>query len=256
MLVNERYEVIKKIIKERGSIKNSELVTMLGVSIETVRRDIENLAQQNVLTKVHGGAILQKQNEMADFSPFSTREGKNIEYKKEIAEYVLKYIQDGDTIALNNGTTNYQIAKALKGKFKHLTVITNSLRITTELSQDPGITIILAGGVYNKVEYAFLGKITEKFFDNFFVDKAFINVGGISLKRGVTDSLVEEVQIEKKLMQIADKVYYVADSTKIDSNALIKLCDLNEGDDIFTDSSLTENIKKLFMKKGINIINQ
>lgn len=86
----------------------------------------------------------------------------------------------------------------IKEKFSHLTVITNSLMIANELAEISGINLILAGGMYNKNEFAFLGEVTAKFFQNFSVDKAFICVGGISLKRGLTDYLMDEILVEKR----------------------------------------------------------
>ena len=111
------------------------------------------------------------------------RETKHKEEKKEIAELALNYINEGETIALNSSTTSIEIARLIKNRYTSLTVVTNSLRIADELADIKGINLILAGGIYNKNEYAFLGEITEKFLGNFLVDKSFVSVGGISLEK-------------------------------------------------------------------------
>ena len=177
MLANDRQEKILEIIERDGSIKTSQLVEIFDVSLETIRRDFEVLEKQGYLEKVYGGAILK--NKEIKALNYSSREKKNVEEKKEVGRLAINLIEDGDTIALNASTTNLEIARLIKEKFSHLTVITNSLMIANELAEISGINLILAGGMYNKNEFAFLGEVTAKFFQNFSVDKAFICVGGI-----------------------------------------------------------------------------
>lgn len=253
MLANDRYNKILEMLARDGSVKTSKLVALLGISLETARRDLDFLEKQGSLQKVHGGAILKNQ---ADTTlTYSLRETKNTEEKKEIAVLALNYINEGETIALNSSTTNIEIARLIKDRYSSLTVVTNSLRIAEELADIKGINLILAGGVYNKNEFAFLGEITERFLDNFSVDKSFISVGGISLKRGITDFIMDEVLVERKMTEIAEQVIILADSSKIDSNSLIKICDLEDINFIITDSKLQEQVKEKYTGNGIEIVN-
>lgn len=253
MLANDRYNKILELLERDGSVKTSRLVNLLGISLETARRDLDFLEKQGSLQKVHGGAILKNHPETT--LTYSLRETKNTEEKKEIAVLALKYINEGETIALNSSTTNIEIARLIKDKYNSLTVVTNSLRIADELADLKGINLILAGGIYNKNEFAFLGEITERFLDNFSVDKSFISIGGISLKRGVTDFLMDEVLVERKITEISEETIILADSSKIDSNSLIKICELEDIDFIITDSKLDEKTKEKYLKNGIKIIN-
>ncbi len=253
MLANDRQEKILEIIERDGSVKTSQLVEIFEVSLETIRRDFDVLEKQGYLEKVYGGAVLKnKENKTLTYS---LREKKNVEEKKEVARLAINLIEEGDTIALNASTTNLEIAKLIKERFSQLTVITNSLMIANELAEVIGINLILAGGIYNKSEFAFLGEVTAEMFQNFSVDKVFICVGGISLKRGLTDYLMDEILVERKLIDIAEKVYILADSTKIESNSLIKLSDLKENMVIVTDSKLRDEIKVEYENKGVKIIN-
>lgn len=253
MLANDRQEKILEIIERDGSVKTSQLVEIFEVSLETIRRDFDVLEKQGYLEKVYGGAVLKnKENKTLTYS---LREKKNVEEKKEVARLAINLIEEGDTIALNASTTNLEIAKLIKERFSQLTVITNSLMIANELAEVIGINLILAGGIYNKSEFAFLGEVTAEMFRNFSVDKVFICVGGISLKRGLTDYLMDEILVERKLIDIAEKVYILADSTKIESNSLIKLSDLKENMVIVTDSKLRDEIKVEYENKGVKIIN-
>lgn len=254
MLANDRYNKILEVLETEGSIKTSKIVTLLGVSLETARRDLDFLEKQGSLQKVHGGAILKEKEEENNLT-YSLRETKNTEEKKEIAEFALKYISEGETIALNSSTTNIEIARLIKNKYSSLTVVTNSLRIADELADTKGINLILAGGIYNKNEYAFLGEITEKFLGNFLVDKSFVSVGGISIKRGITDFLMDEILVERKMIDIGEEVIILADSSKIDTNSLIKICDTKDIDFIITDSKLDSKIKEKYREAGIKIIN-
>ena len=252
MLANDRYNKILEILERDGSVKTSKLVTLLDISLETVRRDLDFLEKQGSLQKVHGGAI-SKLKENIGMS-YSYRETKNIKEKQEIAKLALNYIKEGETIVLNSSSTNVEIAKLIKDRFTSLTVITNSLLIAQELADLKGINLVLAGGIYNKNEFAFLGELTARFLENFSVDKSFICVGGISLKRGITDFLTEEVLVEKKMMEIAEEIIILADSTKIETNSLIKICELNEIDSIITDKNLNISIEKNYIENGIKII--
>lgn len=256
MLANDRHNKILEMLERDGSVRNSKLVTIFEVSLETVRRDLDFLEKQGLLQKVHGGAILNSKNRENVNQTYTIRETKNIEEKREIAALALKFINEGETIALNSSTTSIEIARLIKDRYSSLTVVTNSLRIAEELADRKGINLILAGGIYNKTEFAFLGEITERFLSEFIVDKAFVSVGGISLKRGITDFLIDEVIVERKMIKIAEEAIILADSSKIGSNSLIKICDMEDIDFIITDSKLRDEEKDIYLQNGIKIINQ
>lgn len=251
MLANKRYNKILSILDLDGSVKSSKLVKILDVSLETIRRDLENLEKKGLLKKVHGGAIAKTNG--VDKLPYTLREDESKEEKQAVASKALEYIDEGETIGLNGSTTNIEIAKLLKVKYINLTVITNSLLIANELVEKEGINLILVGGIYNRREFSFLGENTVNALDKFSVNKSFISVGGVSLKRGVTDFLEEEVQLQKKFIEIADEIIILADSSKIGSNSLIKICDLEEINFIITDSKLDKNVKEKYLKNGIEI---
>lgn len=256
MLANDRHNKILELLNRDGSVKTSKLVAIFDVSLETVRRDLDFLEKQGVLQKVYGGAISNSVNKENINQTYTMRETKNIDEKREIAALAVKFINENETIALNSSTTSIEIARLIKDRYNSLTVVTNSLRIADELADKKGINLILAGGIYNKNEFAFLGEITERFLDEFTVDKSFISVGGISLKRGITDFLIDEVIVERKMIKIAEETIILADSSKIGSNSLIKICNAEDIDFIITDSKLTDEEKEIYTKNNIKIINQ
>ena len=252
MLAKERHDKILSILESKGGIKSSKLIEILNVSLETIRRDFDILEKEGMLKKVHGGAV--KERERAINLPHSLRMDKMKEEKIYIAEKAVDYINENETITLSGSTTNLEIARLIKSKIKKLTVITNSLLIANELSNANGINLVMIGGIYDKKEFSFLGDNACKSILNFSADKSFISAGGISLKAGVTDFLEKEAQISKNFIEIANKVIVLADSSKIDSNSLIKICTLEKIDFIISDYKLGSFIKDEYLKNGIQII--
>ncbi|WP_066495193.1 DeoR/GlpR family DNA-binding transcription regulator [Abyssisolibacter fermentans] len=254
MLAQERYEKILNIIEEDGSVKVSMLTKLFNVSIETIRRDLDYLEKEGYLKKVYGGAVLEKVS-MKQLAR-QTREKENIEEKKEIADIAVRFISEGQSIAMNASTTNLEIAKVLKLKCKKLTVITNSLLIASELADMDKYTIILTGGIFRKEEFSLVGGLAKNNISEFNVDTAFISVSGVSLYAGITDYDIDELQIQKQMINISQQVIVLADSSKIDTRSLLKVEDLNKINMIITDSTLKKNILQKYNQNGIEIINK
>ena len=254
MLAEERKEAILKMLEEEGSVKVSKLTKLFDVSIETIRRHLEALEKEGALKRVYGGAVL-KRSEVQNLN-YISREKEFIDEKKEIANTAIKYIEEGQSVALNDSTTNIELARALKKNFKRLTVITNSLLIANELVDAENFTVICTGGMLHQRERAFYGNLAENLLSNFIVNKAFISVSGVSLIRGITDFLPEEVQIQRKLIEIAQETIILADSSKIDTVSLMKVEDIHEINLIITDSKLDLKILNKYLKNGIEIVSE
>lgn len=254
MLAQERYEYIIETLNRDCAVKVSKLIKELKVSIETIRRDLEHLEKEGVLERVYGGAVPKKV--LVDKLSFDKREEEFKEEKLEIASIAIRYIEEGQSIALNDSTTNVEIARQLKKKFKDITVITNSLIIAMELANNTGIKVILAGGLLNNNEYAFYGEFAKNILRNFIVDRAFISVGGVSLNYGITDYKIHTVEIQKILREISKESIILADSSKIDSVSLTKISDIDDISFIITDSKVEENIVEKYLKYGVEIINK
>ncbi|WP_243291591.1 DeoR/GlpR family DNA-binding transcription regulator [Bacillus sp. FJAT-47783] len=253
MLVQQRYDRILEILEEVHSVRVSELVEEFGVSVETVRRDLEYLESIGKLKRVHGGAILEIDNSKEE--TFTKRETLNIEKKKEIGEIATRFVKENMVIAMDVSTTNTEFAKALKKKFKSLTIITNSLPIAYELSEMPQYTIILIGGMLRNQELCVVGEMAEKFLEPFHIDRLFLSMSGISLYAGLTDYGVGEWNIKKKMLAQANSCYVLADSTKFDAVSMLKVCSFDQINGIITDSGLSEKIKQKYEEKNIMIIN-
>ncbi|WP_456277503.1 DeoR/GlpR family DNA-binding transcription regulator [Bacillus sp. AK128] len=251
MFAKERYDKIMDLLKQDKAIKVSFLVEKFGVSIETIRRDLEHLEKLGHLRRVHGGAVLEdNRHELT----FTVRESKHIKSKREIAEKATKFVTEGQSIALDVSTTNTEFAKALKTKFERLTVLTNSMTIAEELSKMPEYTILFAGGILRNKELCTVGDYAEEFVSQFHIDTFFMSMSGISLTKGLTDYGMGEVQVKKKMLDVAGQCIVLADSSKFDVISLTKVCDFNQINRIITDSGLEKTILTKYLENGIEVI--
>lgn len=250
MLTQDRYKIIMNILEQKGSVKVSNLVQQFQVSIETVRRDLEYLEKEGLLKRVYGGAVIDspKSSQVA----MTVRKQKYEKEKNEIAETALQYIQEGQSIAINASTTGLKLAQVLKHKFSELTVLTNSILIANELLETD-YTVILAGGIYQKKESSFNGKISEDMIREFYVDTAFVSVSGVSLTYGITDYDPDELRIQKAMLQIAQQTIILVDSSKIDTRSLLKLAEIEDVNMIITDSNIKNTVLQRYLNNGVEV---
>lgn len=164
----------------------------------------------------------------------------------EIAEFAVRFIKEGQSIALDSGTTAYELARVIKRTFHSLTVVTNSIAILNELADAKGITLIATGGVYRPEEMAFVSDIAGMIFSKLSINTFFLTTCGISVDRGITYQRMDEIIVQEKMMEASDQTIVIADSTKLGVNSLVKMCDINRVGMIITDSDATkEQIRPL-----------
>lgn len=248
---HERKIKIIELLQEEGVVKVNELMKLFGVSIETIRRDLENLEQSGILTRVYGGAIPNQP--IATEPTYATREVKNFMQKKKIGEVAIEQVKDEDVIGIDIGTTTLAFAKALVGKRK-VTVITNSMKIALVLSEDPNIRVIMVGGEVRYGDTAVSGTLAINNAAQFITDKYFLGLGGLTVARGVTDYHLEESNLRKVMIKNTQKLIALADHSKMGAVAMNKVCDLNQIDVLITDFRLDELLLKELKKENINII--
>ncbi|WP_332646623.1 DeoR/GlpR family DNA-binding transcription regulator [Lysinibacillus sp. 54212] len=246
----ERQRRIKEILEEKEVIKLSSLCERLDVSMETIRRDIQLLVEQGEVEKFYGGVKLVEK-EKAE-SLLTTRLNENLSQKENIAQRCASFIEEGDSIYLDSGTTTFQIAKYIK-HYKRLTVITNSLPIILEL-MNSDINVIIIGGKLRQSENSITAYDFLFNFERLNISKAFICTSGISLEKGLSDYNVEEVQTRRQIIKLANTVYIAADHSKFNRDVAVKICDLKEVDYIVTDIILDTSYLKKFEKQGVRIV--
>ncbi len=252
MFADERYKEIRRILNERGSVTVSELMERFHVSIETVRRDLMAMEQQRELKRVHGGAV--RLTQMRQFKQVSLRKQENFQEKNELSMAGIQLVREGDIISIDYGSTAILFARALKGRFRKLTVVTHSLDVFHELEQETEYKRILAGGEYLDSESAFYGELATQFMEGLHVEKAFVFPSAVSLEGGVQDFITELVPVQKSFIRHADKIFVMADSSKIEKMALMKICDLDMCDAVITDGGLDEGIRERYLQANVRIL--
>ena len=254
MLTQERQEKIMVMLLDKTSVKVSELARIFGVSIETIRRDLDFLGKEGRLTKVYGGAVLE--HVVAQEKNLNSRISANREQKQEIARIACRFVEEGQSIALDASTTNLEIAKMLKKSFNRLTIITNAIDIALELRDKEHFNTILTGGTVRGDELCLIGGLAEEFLEKFHIDKVFASVSGISVTNGFTDYGLGEYHVKRKMIERAREVIVPADSSKFDVISLLKVGDLDMCNFIITDSQLNENVLQKYEENKVKIINQ
>lgn len=253
MLIEERYKKILKMIDQNNSVEVTDLAKYFDVSIETIRRDLKYLESENMLKRVHGGAV-----SVSGISPIRDRTSRQSIYweeKLEIGSIVCRYIKDGQIIAMDSSTTNHAASQLIKKHFSKLTVITNYIPIITELAENPGINIIIPGGILRNAEMAIVGQQAIDNILNIHVDIALLSTNGISLENGLTDFGLDEINVKKAMLTVSDTSYILADSSKFDKTSMVRVCGVDAVDAIFTDSKLNASTKKRYLKHNIKVIN-
>ncbi|MBQ3549310.1 MAG: DeoR/GlpR transcriptional regulator [Oscillospiraceae bacterium] len=241
MQPHERHDIIIQMLSAQDAVTIPELMNTFGVSIETVRRDLNTLEQQKRIRKVYGGAILY--DRVGITSEVSQRMTENITEKMAIGQKCAELVNDGDTLYLGPGTTVLHAVKYLREK-KNLTIITNSLHAATELLQSDA-TIFFIGGRLSKSS-AHTEQTTDRYWDQFCPPKAIVGASGISNNFGVTDFGIGESQIMNDLLSRAANIIVLADNSKFGVVHAYVSCPLSRVSRIITGSAHKAEILRDF----------
>lgn len=252
MFALERQQKIVEILNDLGAVSVSKLSEDLGVTEETVRRDLEKLESQELLRRTHGGA-LPIDDGSYELSLQKRRE-TNTEAKKQIAKAAVNMIATGDTIFLDASTTTYYMAKEIKRMKLNITVISNSLFVINELSDVEHVKMIAVGGLVGQNQ-SFVGRFAENCIEeNYFANKMFFSSKGIVRGNGILESNEQECAIKQQMLKNSTKHYYICDKSKIGRIGFIKLAGFDEIDCFITEEDVDEEWKSELGEFGVEII--
>ena len=228
----------------------TELARSLGVSESTARRDLEVLEQQGVVTRTHGGVVYVKDSPSQSLA-FTDRQADAADEKEAIARATAELIPAGQTVILNGGTTCYQVARAIQGR--KLNVITNSVPIASLLTTDIATEVTLIGGyVYPRTGVA-LGAMAEQQLEGLHATQLIFGCAGVTGGTAFNANQMM-VDVERRMMGVAEQKILVADHTKFGMRSVVKLCDLGEVDVIVTDSGVDAGTLKQLQESGPKVI--
>jgi DeoR family transcriptional regulator of aga operon len=247
----ERHKQILSLLSKHGRLSVAEIVDQFSISEATARRDLEALASDGKVQRVHGGAIAVEQ--APPELPILERENEQGDEKVRIGRVTAELIADKETVFLGSGTTVLEVAKKLRDR-KNLTVITNSLPVLNALAGIKEITVISLGGMLRDSELSFIGHITEQALAEVRVDKVVIGAHGISLEHGLTNDYLQETLTDRAILKIGHEVIVVADHTKVNRVSTVLLAPLNAMQTFVTDTSADKKFVQSLKKQNVKVI--
>ncbi len=238
MLNEERRRRIQEIISQKKRILVKEISQIFNISEVTIRKDLEILEKRGILTKVHGGAILN-QSSIIDLA-LTEKERIYPREKDRIAQKAQEMINHGDVIILDSGSTTTQIARHIKFK-KGIKVITNAINIASELAASE-IDLMLTGGILREKSFSLVGPIAEETLRKVTADKLFLGVDGIDFHFGLTTPNVLEAKVNELMVKAASEVILVADSSKFGRRRMGVIDKVTAVDKIITDKNIPQGV--------------
>lgn len=242
MLTPERHQLILQIIKEKPIVKIQELVDLTEASESTIRRDLTVLEEGKFLKRVHGGAARLK-GKLQEPSMVE-KSTKNLQEKKQIAQYAASLVEEGDSIYLDAGSTILEMLEFLPSK--DIVVVTNGLMHLPHLLERNIETYVIGGYAKPKTN-AIIGRGALASLEQYRFDKCFLGVNGVHPDSGYTTPDQEEAMIKQKAMSLSREVFVIADDTKFKEIAFAKIADLHEA--IIITNMLDEDIKGQYTSK-------
>lgn len=234
-----RLESIMNIIAQNKSVKVSELSERLGVTEKTIRQDLNKLKDMNMVSRVHGGAMIQ--NDVNEIFPVSVRKTKNFDIKERLARAAAAMIEDGDVIILDSGSTVLPMTQYIE---KNVIVITNDLYVANRLLGKSNVSLYMIGGQLNpqsNSSYNFIGKASLAMLQRCTANKAFIGTSAVNFKRGLMVFSDAEAEMKRAMIETASQVIVLADHSKFNKSAFSSFATLDDIDMMIVDSSITRD---------------
>jgi DeoR/GlpR family transcriptional regulator of sugar metabolism len=254
VFARERQQHIARIVEEQGRALVVDLTAKFGVSAVTIRKDLRVLETEGLLVRAHGGAFAlgQSRPERA----FEVRERLQRNEKERIGAAAADLVVDGESIALDASTTAFAMARHLKarGRWVHLTVVTNGLRIASELAGHPGVTVAMPGGFVRWEALSVVGPLGAGLLEQVNIQKAFMGAAGYTVETGLSDATDEEAQIKRLIVAAASEVVALIDHTKWGRAAFATFCPTESLTTVVTDEKAPVVLANELRQRGVLVL--
>jgi DeoR family transcriptional regulator of aga operon len=240
--------VILTRLSEHGSVEVAGLAEDLDVSTATIRRDLEVLESQRLLSRTHGGAV---SHGVLYELPLRYRSGRHEAEKHRIADAAITRLGDARVVGLTGGTTTTEIARRLAGAA--YTVVTNALNIAAEMAVRPNLKLIVTGGVARPESYELVGPLADRTLDEVNIDVVFVGVDGAS-GAGMTTHHEVEAHTNRRMIERAQRVVVVCDASKVGRAALAVICAARDVDELITDPAADEATLAELRATGVDVL--
>ena len=248
----ERKRYILDELQRNGSVVITDLAERIQVSSMTIRRDLNAMAEDGMVTLEHGGAVLNS-GSLFECS-ISFKNEINVSEKQRIAAKCMEYINEGDSVFLDAGTTPNELAALLRGK-RNISVLTHSLLVANTTATMRNIKLIMCPGEFRENSMAFLGPLTDDFIQHFQIDTLFLALEGIDLTDGLSVVDVQDGHTKKVLVEKAKRVICMADHSKFSGDGMARMVFWSQVDVLVT-ADRTENRPLLdtIRRQGVKVI--
>ncbi|WP_302142024.1 DeoR/GlpR family transcriptional regulator [Halomonas alkalicola] len=238
----QRHEAIVELVRREGYASIEQLTDHFSVTPQTIRRDLNALASDGLLRRVHGGAGLESSTVN---TAYATRKTLNLEAKRRIAALLASKIPDSSSLFINIGTSNEVIAEALLEHHRELEVITNNLNVAAILQHKEDFNVIIAGGQVRSRDGGIIGEATIDFINQFKVDYGIIGISGIDEDGSLLEFDYQEVRVAQAIIQNSRQVYLAADHSKFRRNPSVRQGNITQIHALFTDRRPPQSICQL-----------
>ncbi|ANH80295.1 transcriptional regulator [Niabella ginsenosidivorans] len=249
--ITERHEYILNKINKKGKLSIDDLASEMKVSGVTIRKDLKMLEEKNLLFRTKGGASIT--NPYAGDKSINEKEFINIDEKKRIAKAALGLIKNADSIMIGSGTTAFTLSTVLHPQNK-ITVITPALKVGLELSNRNNVEVLQLGGIIRPNSSSVAGGYALHTLDDISCELLFLGVDGIDLDHGATISNLTEATLNRKMIDTAQTLILLADSSKFNRRGVAKICSIEQVNYIVTDDKIPAHLVNQFEDKGIKMI--
>ncbi|MEU6660244.1 DeoR/GlpR family DNA-binding transcription regulator [Streptomyces sp. NPDC046821] len=252
-----RWKSLLELLVERGRLDVEEAAADLGVSAATIRRDFDQLAEQQMLVRTRGGAVVHG---VSYELPLRYKTARNASEKERIAKAVAGLITVGEAVGLTGGTTTTEVARALAVRADlasgspALTIVTNALNIANELAVRPQFKIVVTGGVARPQSYELIGPLADGVLSQITMDTAVLGLVGFDVTHGATAHDEAEAAINRLLCERAERVIVAADSTKLGQRAFARICATDRIGTLVTDNAVDPDTVTRFEEAGVKVV--
>jgi len=250
LTLNRRVKILN-LIEEQDHIQIVKLSKLFNVSEVTIRNDLSHLEQKGLLIRTRGGAIKQQRVGL-DFR-LSEKASQHYAEKQRIGKKAREFVNNGDTIILDSGTTTLEISKNLTD-FEELTVITNAINIAGHLADLNNIKVVVPGGFLRENSLSLVGTTAEDSLKNFYCDKVFMGVDGIDTSYGISTPNIEEAHFNRVMIEVANELIVVADSSKFYRRSFAFIAPISSISTLITDKNIPGEESNKLQTAGVKVI--
>jgi len=249
MLPELRHVEILQTLDHQGGVRVSELAIRLGVTEETIRRDLIKLEAEGKVQRTHGGALPRTTDQAPH--PYQQRQLVEVEAKRAIAGVALAEIEEEDVVFLDGSTTAFQLAR----RFPDIrcTVLTHSEPVFRELTTRNHVELVSTGGIYDRRNACFVGPLAEQMLASLHVTKAIMGCKALDFDQGFSDAAVRHMNLKRSVIRLADQVIVLADHTKMDGRSRYFFAATDDVDLVISDAKLCADHREALRNRGLQV---